>query len=174
VASYAYVLPVGRGQHFLNRGGVVNAVLGGWQLNGILTMQSGRVFTPTLSVNASNSAGGAQRPDRIASAVLPYGDRTIGRWFDTTAFATPVGFAFGDSGRNILTGPRLQVLDSSLFKNIPINEKVQLQIRIESFNALNHANFALPNAVIGTAAAGTISATVGSPRQNQAALKLLF
>lgn len=174
VASYAYVLPVGKGQHFLNHGGVWNTFLGGWQLNGILSMQSGRTFTPTLSVNASNSAGGAQRPDRIGSAVIPYGDRTIGHWFDTTAFATPVGFAFGDSGRNILTGPRLSVFDASVFKNVPINERIQLQIRFESFNALNHANFALPNAVIGTAAAGTISGTVGSPRQNQAALKVLF
>jgi hypothetical protein len=174
VGSFSYALPVGLGRRFLNRGGVLNQIAGGWQFNGILTVQSGRVFTPTLSINASNSAGGAQRPDRINSGVIDYGDRTIAHWFDTTAFTTPVGFAFGDSGRNILTGPRLENLDLSLFKEFSIRERVKLQFRIESFNVLNHANFALPNAVTGTAAAGTISATVGNPRQNQAALKVLF
>jgi hypothetical protein len=174
VGSYAYLLPVGKGQHFLNRGGLLNAIVGGWQLNGILTMQAGRPFTPTLSVNVSNSAGGSQRPDRASSGLISYGDRTISHWFDTAAFTTPLGFSFGNSGRNILTGPRLVVFDASLFKMFPINERIQLQIRFESFNAFNHANFALPNASIGTAAAGTISGTVGTPRQNQVALKLLF
>jgi hypothetical protein len=75
---------------------------------------------------------------------LHYGDRTLSRWFDTAAFVSPVGFAFGDSGRHILTGPRLVQWDFSLFKNIPVK------------------------------AAGTISSTVSSPRQNQFALKLLF
>jgi hypothetical protein len=174
VGSYAYLLPVGKGQHFVNHGGIVNALIGGWQLNGILSLQAGRPFTPTYSVNTSNSAGGAQRPDRIASGSLTNADPTIAHWFDTAAFVSPVGFAFGDSGRNILTGPSLATFDASLFKMVQINERMQLQIRFESFNALNHANFAQPNAVIGTAAAGTISGTVGNPRQNQAALKLLF
>jgi hypothetical protein len=151
-----------------------NEVFGGWQFNGILALQAGHVFTPTLNVNASNSAGAAQRPDRIASGVISYSDRTINHWFNTTAFAVPVGFAFGDAGRNILTGPRLENLDLSLFKTFTIHERIQLQLRFESFNVLNHANFALPNAVIGTAAAGVISGTVGNPRQNQAALKVLF
>jgi hypothetical protein len=98
----------------------------------------------------------------------------VNRWFDTAAFVSPVGFAFGDSGRNILTGPRLVQWDFSLFKSIPINDRFHLQFRAESFNIFNHPNFGLPNASIGTAAAGTISSTVSSPRQNQFALKLLF
>jgi hypothetical protein len=173
VTSYAYELPLGKGKRFLNGGGVSNAVLGGWQLNGILALQSGRTFTPTLNFNAAN-AGGAQRPDRIASGVIPYGDRTVSRWFDPAAFVAPDGFAFGNSGRNILTGPRLEQWDFSLFKTIPVNDRFRLQIRAESFNVLNHANFALPNATIGTPAAGFISGTVSSPRQNQFAMKLVF
>src|SRR5207237_815054 len=163
VTSYAYELPFGKGKRWV----------GGWQLNGIFTAQAGHTITPTFNVNVAN-AGGTQRPDRIASGVIPYGDRTVGRWFDTSAFVSPVGFAFGNSGRNILTGPRLVQWDFSLFKNIPVSERVRLQFRAESFNVFNHPNFGLPNTSIGTSAAGTISSTVGSPRQNQFALKLLF
>jgi hypothetical protein len=173
VTSYAYELPLGKGKRWLNSGRAWNALLGGWQTNGILTIQAGHTFTPTFNVNVAN-AGGTQRPDRIASGVIPYGDRTVNRWFDTAAFVSPVGFAFGDSGRNILTGPRLVQWDFSLFKSIPINDRFHLQFRAESFNIFNHPNFGLPNASIGTAAAGTISSTVSSPRQNQFALKLLF
>jgi hypothetical protein len=173
VTSYAYELPLGKGKRWLSSGRMWNALLGGWQMNGILTVQAGHTFTPTFNINVAN-AGGAQRPDRIAAGVIPYGDRTVNRWFDTTAFVSPVGFAFGDSGRNILTGPRLAQWDFSLFKNIPINDRFRMQFRAESFNIFNHPNFGLPNAAIGTSAAGTISSTVSSPRQNQFALKLLF
>ncbi|HTM51598.1 MAG TPA: TonB-dependent receptor [Bryobacteraceae bacterium] len=173
VTSYAYELPVGKGKRLLNRGGPWNTALGGWQLNGIFQVQAGHTFTPTFNVNVAN-AGGTQRPDRISSGALPYGDRTVERWFDTKAFVSPVGFAFGNSGRNILTGPRLAQWDFSLFKSIPVTERVRLQLRIESFNFLNHPNFGLPNGSIGTTAAGTVSSTVTSPRQNQFALKLLF
>jgi len=106
VTSYAYELPLGKGKRWVSSGRAWNALLGGWQTNGILTIQAGHTFTPTFNVNVAN-AGGTQRPDRIAAGVIPYGDRTVSRWFDTTAFVSPVGFAFGDSGRNILTGPHL-------------------------------------------------------------------
>ena len=143
VTSYAYELPVGKGKRFLNRGGASNAVLGGWQMNGILTLQTGHTFTPTFNVNVSN-AGGTQRPDRIASGVLSGSDRTVDRWFDKNAFVSPVGFAFGNSGRNILMGPGMAQWDFSLFKSITVTERVRMQLRIESFNFFNHPNFGLP------------------------------
>src|SRR5262249_47185062 len=143
VTSYAYELPFGKGHRWLANAGPLAHVLGGWQINGILTTQAGRPVTPTFSVNVAN-ARGTQRPDRIASGTLEYGSRTVTRWFDTTAFVSPTGFAFGNSGRNILTGPRLSVWDFSLFKAIPIHERIHLQFRYESFNVLNHANFGVP------------------------------
>ncbi|MEO7650599.1 MAG: TonB-dependent receptor, partial [Bryobacteraceae bacterium] len=175
VSSYAYELPVGKGKHWLSNPGVASNVLGGWQLNGIVAAQAGRPFTPTLNFNAAN-AGGAQRPDRTASGVLDSDSRSIDRWFDVTAFRAPNGFAFGNSGRNILTGPALVNWDFSLFKNMQVTERFRLQFRFESFNFLNHPNFAVPNAVIGTGPAGTISSVANgvSPRQNQFALKLVF
>jgi len=95
VTSYAYELPIGKGKRLVNRGGAWNALVGGWQINGILAIQAGHPITPTFNVNVAN-AGGAQRPDRIAPGVIPYGDRTVDRWFDTKAFVSPVGFAFGN------------------------------------------------------------------------------
>ena len=183
VTSYAYELPFGPGKKFLSKG-VAAAILGGWQLNGILAAQSGNPFTPTYSVNVANISGGTQRPDRIASGVIPYGDRTASKWFDVSAFVSPPQYSFGDSGRNILTGPRLFQWDSSLFKLVTVRERIRLQFRAEVFNILNHPDFAIPNASIGTTQAGTISALVGNstlaaqpvgqPRQIQLALKLLF
>jgi hypothetical protein len=142
-------------------------------LNGILSNQSGRVFTPTSSVNTCN-CGGTSLPDRLADGTLPSGERGVSRWFDPNAFRIPTGFVFGSSGRNILRGPSQFTWDFSLFRNISITERIRLQVRIESFNFTNHANFSVPNAVIGTAPAGTISGTETNARQNQFGLKLLF
>ena len=172
VSSYNYELPAGRGKRFLNTG-PASQILGGWSLNGILSVQAGRPFTPTLNFNAAN-AGGSQRPDRIASGVIDDGSRGVDRWFDTAAFVAPTGYAFGNSGRNILTGPRLFQWDFSLFKNFLLRERFRVQLRLESFNVLNHPNFDLPAASIGTKAAGTISANITSPRQNQVAMKMVF
>ena len=172
VSSYSYEMPVGRGKRYLGSG-VLSQALGGWTLNGILSAQAGRPFTPTLNINAAN-AGGTQRPDRIASGMIPYGDRTVDRWFQTAAFVAPNGYAFGNSGRNILTGPRLFQWDFSLFKNFALRERLRVQLRLESFNVLNHPNFDLPAVGIGNKAAGTISATIASPRQNQVAMKIVF
>jgi hypothetical protein len=183
VTSYAYELPFGTGKKLLAKG-IGADILGGWQLSAILAAQSGNPFTPTYSVNVANVPGSTQRPDRIASGVIPYSDRTVSKWFDVSAFVSPPQYSFGNSGRNILTGPRLFQWDSSLFKTITIRENVRLQFRAEIFNILNHPDFAVPNASIGTAQAGTISALVGNstlaaqpvgqPRQIQVALKLLF
>jgi hypothetical protein len=183
VTSAAYELPVGPGKRFLPNGWA-SKVLGGWQLNGIVAAQSGNPFTPTYSVNVANVTGSTQRPDRISSGVIPYGQRSVSAWFSVNAFAAPAPYTFGDSGRNILTGPRLFQADLSLFKMVTFRENLRLQFRTEFFNIFNHPDFAVPNAAIGTAAAGTISSLVGNstlaaqpvgqPRQIQFALKLFF
>ena len=68
----------------MNHGGVLNAVLGGWQLNGILTIQNGQPFSPVLQTSTTNGTG--SRPDIIKPVTYP---RTLQRWFDPSAFATP-------------------------------------------------------------------------------------
>jgi hypothetical protein len=91
-----------------------------------------------------------------------------------SAWATPRLYSYGDGGRNILRGPSRANLDCSIFREVPIAERYRMQFRAEFFNAFNHPQFDLPNATIGSAAAGVISSTVGSPRDIQLSLRLMF
>ena len=147
------------------------ALPGGWQVNGINTFQTGLPFTPTLSATTINTGTG-QRPDRIADGKLS--DPTVDRWFDTSAFATPAPFTYGNAGRNILYGPGRVNFDFSLFKEFRFNEGLRIQFRGEIFNVLNTAQFDLPNASIGASQAGMITSIVGTPRQIQLGAKLVF
>lgn len=101
-------------------------------------------------------------------------DPTVDRWFDTSAFASPAAFTYGDAGRNILYGPGRTNFDLSLFKEFAVSQRVKVQFRAECFNCFNHPQFDLPNAAIGAGNAGTITAIVGTPRQIQLGLKLVF
>jgi len=147
------------------------ALPGGWQVNGINTFQTGLPFTPTLAATTINTGTG-QRPDRIADGALS--DPTVDRWFDTSAFTTPAPFTYGNAGRNILYGPGRVNFDFSVFKEFRIREGMRLQFRTECFNVLNTAQFDLPNAAIGAANAGTITNIVGTPRQIQLGVKVVF
>jgi outer membrane receptor protein involved in Fe transport len=174
--SFIYDLPFGKDRHFAITNPVAHAVFGGWQVNGILTVQGGLPFTPVLATTLSNA--GASRPDRISSGELS--NPTIARWFDTSfgtpgaEWANPVVFTYGNGGRNILRGPGRTNIDGSIFKVMQFSERYRLQFRGEFFNFLNHPQFDLPNGTIGSAAAGTISSTVGAPRDIQFSLRLSF
>ena len=145
-------------------------------MNGILTVQTGLPFTPVLATSVSNAGG--SRPDRLGTGQLS--DPTINHWFDTSfntsggAWVTPLLYTYGNGGRNILRGPHRTNLDASIFKEVSLRERLRLQIRGEFFNTLNHPQFDLPNATIGSASAGVISSTVGSPRDIQGSLRLTF
>jgi hypothetical protein len=169
--AYTYSLPTGKGRRFLNHGGVGNLVLGGWQTNGLVTLQTGLPFTPGLQTTTVNTGTGS-RPDRIASGFLPSDQRSINRWFDVTAFTTPAPFTYGNAGRDILFGPGRINFDMSLFKDFPIRETIKLQFRAEAFNIFNTPQFGLPNGSIGSPQAPVISSIVGNPRQLQLALLL--
>ena len=170
--SYLYNLPFGKGRTLLNRGGPANLLLGGWQTNGIATLQTGLPFTPQLQTSTTNCC--ASRPDRIANGTLPSGQRSIAHWFDTAAFTTPPPFTYGSAGRDILFGPGRVNFDMSLFKDFPIREEMKLQFRAEAFNIFNTPQFGQPNASIGNVQAPVISSIVGNPRQLQMALRFQF
>jgi len=173
VVNHVYELPFGYKRKFLNSG-LFSHIVGNWDLSGIWSLASGEHFTPTLAAAVSNSAGGGgDRPNRLADGNLPNGDRTIDRWFDISAFVSPAQFSFGNAGRGILEGPGSFNVDLGVHRNFQINEKLRLNFRWEMFNALNRANFAVPNAVIGNAVAGQISSTAPA-RIMQLALKFVF
>jgi hypothetical protein len=181
VLSWTYDLPFGKGRKFVsNPVGLVQTVVGGWQLNSIDTFQTGTPFTVTMLSSLLNSGSAVQWPNRLASGTLA--SRSVSAWFNTTAFVSPGPYEFGNSGRNILSGPGTKEFDLSLFKNFVFNESGSrhLQFRAEAFNIFNTPQFNNPNAQIGSPAAGTIT-SAGAPllfqrtsREIQLALKLYF
>jgi hypothetical protein len=155
------------------------AVLGGWQLNGIASIYAGLPFTVTSAVNTLNGSG-TQRANRIGSGALP--NPSIHEWFNINDFVTPAIYQFGNSGRDILTGPGTLQVDGSLFKNFRYthSDRTYVQFRAEVFNVANTPQFNNPASAIGNPAAGTIT-SAGSKitlqrtsREVQVALKLYF
>ncbi len=183
VISAVYHLPFGHDQSFLNRGGVLNALVGGWTANSVVTLQSGFPFTPQLSYNPSNN-GDTKNPVRPFANPNFHGSPIVGKvteWFDPSAFlAPPNGSGFyGNLGRNTLTGPGVEEWDYSMFKDTPLHERARLELRAEFFNLLNHTNFNTPNLVVFTPSgvsptAGVITSTSTTSRQIQLAAKVLW
>ncbi len=177
VTSVDYELPVGKGRQFLNQGGVLDAVLGGWHLGGIITFRSGFPFSPQIDFDPSNTGSpGLQRSNRIGNGHLAHPSPSL--WFNVNDFPLPncPNGCFGNAGKNILEGPGEKTADLSLRKFFNFTEQTNLEFRAEFFNALNHPVFAQPDPFItdGPGAAGVITSTVIPQRQVQFALKLHF
>ncbi len=174
VANYIYQLPVGRGQKYashINRG--VDAVIGGWQLSGIVSAKSG--FPLAISGNTITPYYSNQHVNEVANPYLP--GRNIHAWFNTAAFQNSAPFTFGNTTRYQadLRSPGYYNWDSALekFWNLP-NEKFRLQGRAEFYNLLNYANFYAPDTGIQDGSKyGTITQAFDA-RDVQFALKLLF
>jgi hypothetical protein len=195
VFSYVYDLPFGRGRIFAkDASGVVNQVLGNWQMSGVFSKATGNYYTATDIISVSNSdCGGTvgfycSRPARVgnpnAKPCVP------GTLFNTCAFAddttipgiVPSG-TFGDAGRNIIDGPGYTTWDTSFVKQFPINEQKHLEFRAEFFNILNHVNYLFGQ--FGAISAEPTPLELGqsgfgfplaarAPRQIQFALKFYF
>jgi Carboxypeptidase regulatory-like domain/TonB dependent receptor len=177
VSSFDYVLPFGHGERFLNSGRAVDLALGGWHLGGIYTMHTGFYFSPWLGYDPSNTGSiGAVRSDRTCNGNLPPAQRNINNWFDADCFPLPTGYAFGDSGKNVLIGPGSVSGDMALRKIFNFTETRNLEFRFEMFNAFNHASFSLPDNFIddGPGSTAVITSTVLAQRQIQLGLKLHF
>jgi hypothetical protein len=172
-ASFNYDLPFGRGRKFFgNARGWSEIMFGGWQLNGIVTMLSGRPFTPVYST--PDTAGG--RPDLVSD---PMQNVPAGLYFNPLAFRRPVATPedpneFGSAGRNIVIGPNFKNVDMSLFKNIKLTEKSRLQLRWEVFNVFNRANFQIPQHLLGTEDTGEFRLTSNEAREMQFAIRFIF
>ena len=171
VFSYIYELPVGKGRHYMNTGGAANAVLGGWQLSGVTSFQSGFPFTVTGSGSYSNTGSATPRPDRTC---FGNGPKTLAEWFDTSCFTeAPLAAAlqngiyeFGNSGRNILSGPGYNDFDFLAMKRFALGERVKLEFRAELYNLFNTPNFAYPHTNVSSATFGIINNTNGPARRS--------
>jgi hypothetical protein len=168
--SYLWELPFGKGQKWMNGGGVSNLIAGGWQTNGILFTQSGLWFSPVLQTSTTNT-GTSSRPNVIGPVVYP---KTLLNWFSPSAYANPAPYTYGNASRNSLVAPGRTNFDFSLFKDFPIHEQMFFQFRFEAFNVFNHPQFAYPIATVGNAQVGQITSTVGNARNLQASLRFQF
>ena len=153
---------------------LANLLLGDWRVSTVFTAQSGAPFTVNLGVDQANvGAGPAQRPNQQGDPNLPGDERTPERWFETGAFTLPASFAFGDAPRNSVIGPGFANLDFVVAKVWRVAGSRNLEFRWEVFNALNRANFDLPNRIFGTPNFGRIF-SAKNPREMQVGVKLTF
>jgi len=173
ILSGSYQLPVGSQRPFLaSAGKFTNAVLGGWSIGGIQSVTTGQPFSVSAGGDVANVGGGAQRAQLIGD---PFSGFTQSRleWFNTAAFKTPTVYTFGNSGKNMMRGPRQTNLDFVAYKDFAFSESKKLQFRAEFFNAPNHTRFGIPNASVQSSAFGLIT-SAGSPRDIQFALKFVY
>ncbi len=182
VSTFTYELPFGAGKPIGgNLHGFANRVVGGWSVNGIITAVDGNFFSPTVGTqNCNNGFQTTCRPDLIANPLLGGSGVDTPRWtvaaFDwsnNTAKHPAQAPRLGSSGPNVLQGNGLEDFDLSVRKDIPVNERFRLEFRFESFNALNHTNFANPTTAVDNVNFGrTFSSS--PPRLNQLGLKLYW
>ncbi|HXK59832.1 MAG TPA: carboxypeptidase regulatory-like domain-containing protein [Acidobacteriota bacterium] len=172
--GFDYNLPFGRGRTFMaNAPKLVDLIFGGWHLGGIIVGQSGYPFTVSSPTATLNIQTFWRRADRLADGALPTDQRTIYQWFDTSAFAEPAPYKYGNSGRNILDGPGYLSMDLAGRKEFYITEEHRLEFRAEAFNALNRANFNNPVAATNSPYFGSVTSAKAA-RVFQFALKYHF
>jgi hypothetical protein len=173
--GYVYDLPFGRGRQFGNDWNrAVDAVLGGWAIEGIVQIQTGTASNVRTGQDRANVGNTRERPDVLRNPNLPASQRTVDRWFDTTAFVLPQPFTFGNAGAFIIQDDGRQIFDISIAKKFRVTEGHSVELRGEFFNFPNHVNFNSGGTyTINTPAFGVISSSTAS-RQIQFALRYSF
>jgi hypothetical protein len=157
--------------------GLASKLANGWELTAITNWRSGFPYSVFSSVDNSFSGIGSDRADYIGGNASLDSGRSHGQlvqeYFNVSAFEPNAIGTFGNSGKNILRGPRLFDTDMGLLKDFAIVERMKLQFRAEFFNAFNNVNFGQPQNYLGSSSTGQIT-SAGNPRVLQFALKLTF
>ena len=179
VISGVWELPFGRGKVFgKNWSRPLDAVVGGWQINGIASYQTGFPVSVTTQNTCTNCGNNVLRPNNNGQSAELSGSvaARLNKYFDTSVFSQPAPFTFGNAARTLpdVRGPGQQDVDLSLFKNFHPIERLTAQFRAEAFNLMNQVVFGMPNGTYSNAAFGTITGVANSPRSIQFGLKLLF
>lgn len=175
LAADAFVeLPFGVGRHWLTSGWLASA-LGGWTWSGALTLQSGTPFTARVSGDIADVSRGVNGTLRANVTGLPseLDDPTVDGWFDTEAFELPPPGAFGDAGRNTITGPGTFLVNMGLTRNISLGRPRTLSLRLQANNVLNTPNFTSIDTVLNSPTYGEV-VQVGSMRTIQLQARVRF
>jgi len=185
IGNALWNLPIGKGGKILNGGGTASRLIGGWQLNAILTLSTGTPFTVTAPDQSQTGGSHQSRANCIGNAfggassdpARLVGVGATGFFINPAAFAVPAVGTFGSCAPRAFHGPGIENLDTSVFKQFLLTERWKVEFRTEFFNIANHANFTNPSANAAPASAGSfgkIFNTVIDPREIQFALKLYF
>lgn len=164
VLNYVYDLPF-----FRKQTGFIGEALGGWELSGIVQLQSG---TPLNIGLTGGNIGLATRPD-VAFGQTANGPKTVTEWFNTNAYAFPAYGYFGNSAEYSVRGPGIETWDFSLFKRFQFGEHISYQLRGDAFNILNHTNFSSVSSNLGAGNFGQVTAA-HDPRILQVSMKIEF
>jgi hypothetical protein len=173
-ASFNYDLPFGKGKGLLNSDSkALNALVGGWQMNGILTLRTGN--PATFSTNNCVGSFSKCLPDVTGPVGAPSGGRSAAAWFDTSVVKAPVPNTQGNAGLQSINIPGQHYMDLSLFKGFNITERFRAQFRAEGFNITNSVQLGGPNLTQGDPNFGRIlTSQAGTERKFQMALRLMF
>ncbi|HSH16726.1 MAG TPA: TonB-dependent receptor, partial [Verrucomicrobiae bacterium] len=177
--SYTYELPFGKGKRFAQTGAGA-WLLGGWQLQGILSLMTGEPFTVTANGSLLNAPSNQQRADVVGTPRIVgdiAGPSGTGLWFTTDAFAPPAQNTLGNAGREIIDGPGLVNWDFSVFRRFPLpklREGADLTLRIESFNFSNTPHFQNPEGNVNNVNFGRVRGADEDARLFQFGLSLRF
>ena len=185
VTSYIWELPFGKGRRFLAHAPkAVDFLAGGWQWQGINTLQAGVPYSVGINVDRANT-GVSQRPDAIAPPIVP---KDLNCWYYTSSnpvckailpgqadtFVLPALYTYGNAGRNILRGDKLIQLDMSLIKNFRITESKSFDFRAQVFNLTNTPSFSNPAGTVNLATGGQVTSTRNQPRLFEFGLKFNY
>ena len=175
-AAAVYELPFGRSKHLLsNVSGVADKLISGWQVTTIYSAQTGYPIDLSVTPCLLNTGAGFCRPNVIGpnSGALSRGERSIDRWFDTSAFVAPPPFTFGNNMPFAINGPGVNNFNTAFMKNTYFRERFNVQFRAEFYNLLNHTRFTNVGTTLGSSTFGKLTAATGE-REIQFALKLIF
>ena len=177
-AAYVYQIPIGRGERFGSAmHPVLDGIVGGWQISGITTFQTGNPLALVASgADFSNTGqfGFFLRPNQIAHVRYLDPRKNNLEWFDPSAFQDPAFGTFGDARRGAVSGPGINNWDIALGKIFSIKERANLQVRMEAFNAFNHTQFSYVNGTLGQPGSTGFVAGTGAPRNVQLTARLQF
>lgn len=177
--AWVYRLPFGKGQSFSTKSGALDAIIGGWNLNGVLSLSSGQPFDVGTGKDIANTGnynyGNGYGYERLNVVGNPYpSNQSPGQWINPAGFQLPAPFTFGDMGRNSLRADWSKNLDLSIFRQFPFTERTRLEFRFEMFNATNTPVWAVPVSNFDNPNFGVVTSTANTPRQLQFGLKLYF
>jgi hypothetical protein len=167
-----YALPFGERPASDFKEAILRRLISKWQLNSIVTLNSGTPYYVTYSGDLANTGNTFVKVNEVGDPTPRH--RSPFEWINPSAFSAPAPYTFGTMGRNSLRTDWNRNLDLSIFRTFPIQNRLAMEFRFESYNLTNTAVFAAPNNVFNAPNFGVVPSTSNTPRQLQVALKFTY